>query len=123
MTEVIRSQVHASEMRFLRIIKVVTVYDKVRTMYIKKCVYAWDVEAVEYFLLPLPAPYKVSRFRVCFRFQLLSSKCFRLHKNFTASSFRFHAPAPYFVKDASASGSSKSQMLPSLLPLLQFDAL
>jgi len=36
-----------------------------------------DVEAVEYFLLPFPARYKVSRFRVCFYFQLLSSKCFR----------------------------------------------
>jgi len=42
------------------------------------------VEAVEYFLLPLPAPYKVSRFRVCFRFQLFSSKCFRFHKRLTA---------------------------------------
>jgi len=38
-----------------------------------------DVEAVEYYLLPLPAPYKVSRF------QLLSSKCFRFHKNLIAS--------------------------------------
>jgi len=44
-----------------------------------------DVEAVEYFLLPLSAPNKVSRFRVCFLFQLLSSKCFRFHKNLTAS--------------------------------------
>jgi len=44
-----------------------------------------DVGAVEYFLLTLPAPYKVSRFRVCFRFQILSSKCFRFHKNLTAS--------------------------------------
>jgi len=53
-----------------------------------------DVEAIEYFLLPLPAPYKVSRLRVCFRI-----------------------PAPYFIKNASASGSSKNQMLPSSLPL------
>jgi len=53
---------------------------KVRKLFLTK-----DVEAVEYFLLQLPAPYKVSRFRVCFRFQLLSSKCFCLHKNLTAS--------------------------------------
>jgi len=38
-----------------------------------------DVETVDDFLLPLPTPYKVSHFRVCFRFQLLSSKCFRFH--------------------------------------------
>jgi len=44
-----------------------------------------NMEAVEYFLLPLPASYKVSRFRVCFRFKLLSSKCIRFHKNLTAS--------------------------------------
>jgi len=31
-----------------------------------------DAEAVEYFLLPLSAPYKVSRF------QLIFSKCFRI---------------------------------------------
>jgi len=61
-----------------------------------------DVETVEYF--PLPAPYKVSRFRVCFRFQLLSSKY-----------FRFHIPAPCFMKNASAFGSAKSQMIPSSL--------
>jgi len=49
-----------------------------------------DVEAVEYFLLRLPAPYKVNRFRVCF--QLLSSKCFRFNKNLivpTASASTF----------------------------------
>jgi len=55
---------------------------------------ARDVEAVEYFLLPLPAPSKVSHFRVCFRFQLLSSNCIRFHKNLIASSFRFH-PCPW----------------------------
>ena len=45
------------------------------------------------FLFPLPAPDKISRFRVRFRFQSLLSKCFRFHKNLTAStafSFRFH---------------------------------
>jgi len=42
------------------------------------------------FLLPLPALYKVSRFRVCFRFQLLSSKCLRFHKNLTASTSLTH---------------------------------
>jgi len=74
-----------------------------------------ELKAVEYFLLPLPAPYKVSRFQVCFRFQPLSSKCFRFHKNLigSTSSFRFHIPAACFMKNASASGSSKSQMLPS----------
>jgi len=49
-----------------------------------------DVEAVEYFLLPLPQKF---------------------------NRFRFHIPAPCFIKNTSASGSSKSQMLPSLLPL------
>jgi len=28
-----------------------------------------DVEAVEYFLLPVPAPYKLNHFRVYFRFK------------------------------------------------------
>jgi len=74
-----------------------------------------DVEAVEYFLFSLPAPYEV----VCFRFQPLSSKCF--HKNLTASSFRFHIPAACFMKNAS--GSSKSQMLPSSLPASFFNVL
>ena len=46
------------------------------------------------FLLPLPAPDRISRFLVRFRFQSLSSKCFRFcfHKNFTTSSFPFHIP-------------------------------
>jgi len=53
-----------------------------------------DVKAVEYFLLPLPAPYKISRFRICFRFQLLSLKCFRFHKKFNRfHRFRFHISA------------------------------
>jgi len=67
------------------------------------------------FLLPFPALYKVSRFRVCFRFQLFSSKCFRfqLPQKFN----RFHIRAPCFMKNTSISGSSKSQMLPSSLPL------
>ena len=52
------------------------------------------------FLLPLPAPDRASRFRVRFRFQSFSSKCFRFHKNLTAStasasSFRFHISAQY----------------------------
>ena len=37
------------------------------------------------FLLLLPALDRISRFRVCFRFQSLSSKCFRFHKKLTAS--------------------------------------
>jgi len=46
-------------------------------------------------MLPLPAFQKDKCFRVCFRFQFLSSKCFRFYKNLTASasSFRFHIPA------------------------------
>jgi len=60
----------------------------------------WIVEAVEYFLLPLPTPYKVRCFRVCLRFQLISSKCFRLHKNltFSASSFCFYILCPMFYE-------------------------
>ena len=37
--------------------------------------------------LPLPAPDTISRFRVRFHFQSLSSKCFRFFKNLTATSF------------------------------------
>jgi len=81
-----------------------------------------DVEAVEYFLLPLPAQYQVSRFRVYFRFQFLSSKCFRFHKSLTAypcrmfyeKCFRFRllkksnasefaSPSRFFLQSASAS--------------------
>jgi len=69
------------------------------------------------FLLLLPTPYKVSYFRVCFCFQLLFSKCFCFHKNLTTSSSRFYIPAPCFMKNDSTSGSSKSQMFPSLLPI------
>jgi len=36
-----------------------------------------DVEAVEYFLLPLPALLEVPCFRVCFRFLTLGIFCFR----------------------------------------------
>jgi len=61
-----------------------------------------DVEAIEYFLLPLPASI------------LQRLKVLRFHKNLiasTASSFRFHfyIPAPCFMKNASASGSSRSK--------------
>ena len=41
--------------------------------------YLWN------FLLPIPASDRISRFQVRFRFQFLSSKCFRFHKNLTAS--------------------------------------
>jgi len=34
--------------------------------------------------------------------------------------YRFHIPAPCFMKNASDSGSSKSQMLPSSLPAFFF---
>ena len=36
-------------------------------------------------LLSLPAPFQHFRFRVCFSFQPLSSKCFRFHKKLTSS--------------------------------------
>jgi len=58
------------------------------------CIYfkSSDVEAVEYFLLPLLAPYKVSRFRICFRLHpcpMFYEKCFRfrLLKKSNASEF------------------------------------
>jgi len=53
-------------------------------------------------LLPLPASF--------FNVLPLSQKFNRFHR------FRFHIPAPCFMKNASASGSSKSQILPSSLP-------
>jgi len=60
-----------------------------------------DVEAVEYFLLPLPALYKVSRFKACFLFHELL-KCFLPQKltasTTSASSFRFYIPA--FASDS-----------------------
>jgi len=37
--------------------------------------------------------------------------------------FRFHIPTPCFMKNASASGYSKSQMLPSSLPASFFKVL
>jgi len=45
--------------------------------------HSWD------FMLPLPAPDKVGRFRVRFRFQLILYKRFHFLQNFTAFSFRF----------------------------------
>jgi len=83
-----------------------------------------EVEAVEYFLLPIPAPYKVSRFQVCFHFQFLSAKCFRFHKKLTAlphlslmfyekcfrfrllkklNAFEFASSSSFFLQSASAS--------------------
>ena len=52
-------------------------------------------------MLRLPAPFQHFRFRVRFRFQPLSSKCFRFHKKFTAftasaSSFRYNIPGLKF---------------------------
>ena len=43
------------------------------------------MEAVKFLMLPLPARLEVLCFRVRFRFQSFSSKCFRFHKNLTAS--------------------------------------
>jgi len=47
-------------------------------MTFKNLFHTRDVEAVEYFLLPLPAPYKVSRFWICLHFRSLSST---IHRN------------------------------------------
>ena len=47
-------------------------------------------------LLPLPAPFQHFRFRVRFRFQPLSSKCFRFHKKLTASTASA-STSPLFV--------------------------
>jgi len=68
-----------------------------------------------------------SRIFFCFRFQLsikLVASKFASASFFKVlplpqkiNRFRFHIPAPYFMKNASASGSSKSQILPSSLPL------
>jgi len=63
------------------------------------------VEAVEYFMFPLLASF----FKVLPL--LLPQKFNRL------SRFRFHIPAPCFMKNAFVSGSSKSKMVPSSLPL------
>jgi len=52
------------------------------------CVDIRDVEAVEYYFLPFSDPYKVIPFRVCFCFQLLSSKCFRF-QHLSSKCFRF----------------------------------
>jgi len=52
-------------------------------------------------LLPLPVSF----------FKVLPQKINRFHR------FRFYIPASCFTKNASASGSSKRQMLPSSLPL------
>jgi len=51
------------------------------------------VEAVAYFLLPLPAPYQVNRFRVYFRKRLISVfKVLWLH------CFQLPLPHPWFTK-------------------------
>ena len=44
-----------------------------------------DKEAVKFLMLPVPASLEVLCFRVRFRFQSLSLKCFRFHKNLIAS--------------------------------------
>ena len=58
-----------------------------------------DVEAVEYFVLPLPAPLEVSCFRVCFRFLIL--KCFAS----ASGSFEvsYASASSFFFQSASAS--------------------
>jgi len=61
--------------------------------------------------LPLPASF--------LKVLPLPQKFNRFHR------FRFHIPAPYFMKNASASGSSKNQILSSslLLPASFFKVL
>jgi len=61
----------------------------------------WIVEATEYFLLPLPAPYQVNRFQVCF--QLLSSKCFRFRLLKKSNASKFVSASCFFLQSASAS--------------------
>jgi len=78
------------------------------------------LKTVEYFLFPLPTPYKVSasEFASDSNFFLQSpSVSTKVSAASAASSFRFHIPAPCFMKYVSLSGSSKSQMPPSVLPL------
>ena len=56
------------------------------TFYPNGCSQVENPEAPDFEkMLPLPAPFQDFRFRVRFRFQPLSSKCFRFHKKFTAS--------------------------------------
>jgi len=76
------------------------------------------VEAVECFLLPIPAPYKVPSLPSLLPLLASFFKVLPLLFPQKFNRFRFHIPVPCFMKNASASGSSKSQMLPSLLPLL-----
>jgi len=55
-----------------------------------------DVEAVEFFLLSLPAPLEVSCFRVCFRVHTLGIFCFRFQLRIKLA---VSLPLPaYFVK-------------------------
>jgi len=69
-----------------------------------------DVEAVEYFLLPLPTPCKV-------RLPASFFKVLPLTQKFHRFQLPFHIPALCLMKNASTSGSSKTLMLPSSLPL------
>jgi len=70
------------------------------------------VEAVDYFLLPLPVRKK------SVAFEIASASSLFLQSASASTKFnRFHIPGACFMKNASASGSSKSQMLSSLLPL------
>jgi len=82
------------------------------------CLNQGYVEVVEYFCFRFQLRTKLVAW-VYFRFQLLSSKMLPLSQKFN----RFHIPVPCFMKNASASGSLKSQMLPSLLPASFFKLL
>jgi len=70
-----------------------------------------DVEAVKYFLLPLPASLEVSCFRVRFRFLTLGVFCFRFQiklvaSEFASSLFCQNASASFRILPLSASASS-----------------
>jgi len=75
------------------------------------CVTIRDVEVVEYFLHPFSASYKVSRFRVCFRFQLPLShpcttfyeQCFRFRLLKKSNTSEFASASSFFLQSASAS--------------------
>jgi len=60
------------------------------------------MEAVEYFLLPIPAPFEVSCFRVCFRFLTLEIFCFRFRLRIKLVASEFPSPSSSFCQNASS---------------------
>jgi len=60
-----------------------------------------DVEAVEYFLLPLPASLEVSCFRVRFHFLTLGIFCFRFRLRIKLVASEFASASSLFCQNAS----------------------